>query len=1043
MRYLLQKTVSSEEKMMFMRNRFLALFWAMAMLAFAIPSAAAPIKVKGSVTDEKGEPMMGAIIVAKANTKAQPRATVTADDKGRFVIDCETSDILVAYFLGYDDAVVPVESKGIIDIVMQPSSDTVLDEIVVVGYGSERKSDLTGSVANVNMGDIRSAAVTSIDQAMQGRIAGADIMSTSGDPDATTSIRIRGTRSITASNDPLIIVDGVMDAVSDLNDINPADIESISVLKDASSTAIYGARGSNGVILITTKEASPSSSVSITAKFTGGVSMLPEKLDLMNAAQFANYRNEYAQLSSTVKPDFTTESPVSQGTVGDPYGWGEGTDWIGEITRVAPYNAQQISGSCTVGSSKHYASFSHYDNRGIIKNSGVRNMVARVNSSVDLFKWLRVGTKISYTYRDTDNNLATIGGTNLWHSAIYLSPLMAPDAITNPLNTTGSKVTLPTREIAENTNNTIRSMLNLVGYADAKVTKRIKFHTQVSFYRFDRNKYQYYPSTLPSRMDGLGGKAAREYYTENKFNWDNTLTWNRTFAKKHSLKAMVGSAYYSMTSDYFSLSGQGYMNDDVKWNNMNAVQDKNTYSASTSKLDKQTLSFFARLNYDYKKRYYLTMTARGDGASNFAANNKWGFFPSAALRWNIHNEKFLKGVSKVDELSLKLSYGRTGNDAISAYRSLAAMTSTTGGYLFEGSQPVAYYPSRLASPDLRWEKTDLVNLALTGAFFNNRLNVTAEAYYAYTSDLLLNVQVATQTGYSSRLTNIGATSNKGIELSIESRNIVKRNFVWSTAFTISHNTQRVEDIGNENYITAYAAPTTDYLMYGYVKGYPLNALWGFQYAGVWHNAEEIERNKTTHAVASRNGTTTLGYPVYVDRNHDGVLDNQDLTYLGNADPVVYGGLQNTFRFGKLSLGVYFVYSLGGKIFNYSELYMSGSRSTNQYAYMVNAWHPIKNPDSNYPRAGIMDGDVHSTRQLHDASYLRLKTVNISYVLNLRKKIIRDITFSISGENLFLWKYYNGFDPDVSTSSDGSTIRRMDLGAYPRARTIMASIQLRY
>jgi hypothetical protein len=336
-----------------------------------------------------------------------------------------------------------------------------------------------------------------------------------------------------------------------------------------------------------------------------------------------------------------------------------------------------------------------------------------------------------------------------------------------------------------------------------------------------------------------------------------------------------------------------------------------------------------------------------------------------------------------------------------------------------------------------------VNLAVTGAFFNNRLNITAEAYYAYTSDLLLNVQVADQTGYSTRLANIGATSNKGLELSIESRNIVTRGFIWSTAFTISHNTQRVEDIGSENYIIAYKAPTTEYMMYGYVKGYPLNALWGFQYAGVWHNKEEIERNKLTHAVASNNGNTALGYPVYVDRNHDGVLDNQDMTYLGNADPVVYGGFQNNFRIGKFNLGVYFVYSLGGKIFNYSELYMAGSRSTNQYAYMVNAWHPVKNPDSNLPRAGIIDGDVHSTRMLHDASYLRLKTVSLSYMWNVKKKFIRDITFSISGENLYLWKHYNGFDPDVSTSSDGSTLRRMDLGAYPRARTIMASIQLRY
>ena len=1008
-----------------------------------LPSFASPVTVRGHVVDESGEVMAGAFVMAKPSPDGAVRATVSTDSNGVFAIECEPTDILIAIFMGYDNEVVQIPPTGEIQIVMHPSAASVLNEAVVVGYGSVARSDLTGSVANVNMGDIRNAAVTSIDQALQGRVAGADILSTSGDPDATTSIRIRGTRSINASNDPLIVVDGVLDAVSDLNDINPSDIASISILKDASSTAIYGARGANGVILITTKEASEGGSISVTAKFTGGVSMLPSKLDIMDATQFSNYLNEEAQLSG-VYPNVTTETPLSEARIKDPLSKGKGTDWIEEICRVAPYHGEQLSASGSISTVKYYASFNHYDNRGIIKNSGVRNMVARFNASADVLKWLNVGAKINYTYRITDENLAQIGGTNIYHSAVYLSPLIAPDAITNPLSTSGAKITMPTYQVSENTRKTLRSMFTVVGTAEAKINKELKFRTQASFFRFDRNKFQYDPSTLPTRMDGLGGKAGRQYYSENKFNWDNTLTWNHKFGKKHSLTAMAGSAYYSYINTGLSLTGQGYLVDEVMWKDMDAVQDKNTYVAGSGDMDRHSLSFFTRLNYDYNKRYYLTVTARGDGASNFAANKKWGFFPSAAFRWNIHNEAFLHNAVWIDELSLKLSYGRSGNDAISTYRSLPAMTSVTTGYLFSGTQPVAYYPSRLASPDLSWEKTDLLNAAVTGAFFNNRLNITAEAYYARTSDLLLDVQVANQTGYSSRLANIGVTTNKGLELSIESRNIVTSGFVWTSAFSISHNVQRVEDIGGENYIIAYAAPSSGYMMYGYVKGFPLNALWGFQSAGVWHNQEEIERNKTTHSVATIGGSTQLGYPIYVDQNHDGVLDSEDLTYLGNADPYIYGGLQNTFRIGKFTLGAYLVYSLGGKIYNFAELYMSGSRRANQYTYMVNAWHPEKNPQSNLPRAGILnDGDVHSTRQLHDASYLRLKTLSISYAWNIRKKYLRDITFTVSGENLFLLKAYNGFDPDVSTSSEGSTIRRMDLGAYPKARTIMASIQFRY
>ena len=253
----------------------------------------------------------------------------------------------------------------------------------------------------------------------------------------------------------------------------------------------------------------------------------------------------------------------------------------------------------------------------------------------------------------------------------------------------------------------------------------------------------------------------------------------------------------------------------------------------------------------------------------------------------------------------------------------------------------------------------------------------------------------------------------------------------------------VGDIGTEDYVIARKAPETDYMMYGYVKGYPLNSLWGFKYAGVWKSPEEIERNKITKSRAAMNNKV-LGYPTYVDKNHDGTLDADDLCYLGNADPVLYGGLQNTFRLGKFSLGVFFAYSLGGKIFNYAELYMSGSRRTNQYRYMLNAWHPEKNPDSDLPAAGVLDGaDLHSDRQVHDASYLRLKNVNLGYTLNVRSKVLKEVKFAVSGENLYLWKHYNGFDPDVSSESDKGTIRRMDLGAYPKPRTIMFSVQLKY
>ena len=301
------------------------------------------------------------------------------------------------------------------------------------------------------------------------------------------------------------------------------------------------------------------------------------------------------------------------------------------------------------------------------------------------------------------------------------------------------------------------------------------------------------------------------------------------------------------------------------------------------------------------------------------------------------------------------------------------------------------------------------------------------------------------------MTNIGATSNKGLELSIESQNIVKPNFQWSTSFTISHNTQRVEDIGSEEFISAYNSPgNSSFMMYGYKKGYPLNSLWGFQYAGPWQNLEQLERNVYTQSYVSstlaseESLASLLGHPKYVDQNKDGVLSEKDLVYLGNSDPILYGGLNNVFHWKRFKFSFYFIYSLGGKIYNYSEMFMGGGYSTNQYRYMLDCWHPVRNPNSMHPKAGIGYNLMPSDRQVHDASYLRLKTVSLSYTQPFKKgKTFKDISFTLTGDNLALWTEYNGFDPDVSTSKDNSTLRRVDMGAYPKSRMVVFSVQLRY
>lgn len=1017
---------------------------AVALLAL-IPAFAQTRKVSGVVRDENGAAMPGAIVVVKSGgPDGTVSASATTDASGRYTVECTDADYISVNFMGYDEAVYPVKGKRTLDVNLVPDSSMVLDEVVVIGYGAVKKADLTGSVTSVKMGEIRNEPVLSIDQALQGRVAGMEITSTDGEPGSDSVIRIRGSRSLSAaSNDPLIVVDGVTDAVSSLNDINPADIEAISVLKDASATAIYGSRGANGVIIITTKGSSDSSdsaqNFSLTFKGNGGVSVLPRNLDLMDAEQYGIFRNEYYQHIGT-SASMNMNTPLSGLSVKTPFTMGEGTDWIGDVVRVAPYQNYNLSMNGFNGRQKFYASLSYSDEQGIIQKSGKQNFTGTLNVSNKVFNWLTLGAYLRYQYRLQDNFLTQIGGGGINYAAQYLSPLITPSDSYNPLDNSAVHIANAVVRLNENTDHTDRSMLNISLNAQARIAAPLKYKTKFSYYFFDRQRYQYYPSTLPSRTDAMGGSASRENYGEQSLYFEQTLEYSKEFGRHH-VDATAGQTFKHLTTHRFSLSGDGYIVDAVKWNNMGSVTNKESYGASTEKEIRDKLSFFGRINYNYRKRYYLTLTGRLDGASNFAANHKWGFFPSGAFKWVIIKEPWFDKVEWLDDLSLKMSLGQSGNDVNKAYRSLARLGSSSGGYPFGGHYSQEYWQSRIASPNLTWETTTAGNIALDMSMLNNRLNLTFEAYKSITTDLLLTVKTPQHTGYDDKYENIGRTSSQGVEFSMSSRNIVKRNFSWSTSFTVSHNTSMVDDLGPESEVAIRQAPTqVAYTTVGYRVGYPVNSFWGFQYAGVWHNQEEIDRNKITHSFANDQSSTKLGYPIYIDQNHDGSLDSRDIVFLGSPDPIVFGGLQNTFRFKRLSLGVYFTYSIGGKVLNYSEFYMAGSRRTNQYAYMVNAWHPIANPESNLPRAGIFDASaLPSSFLIHDSSYLRLKTLSLSYNFNIKSRVIRELEVSVAGENLYLWTNYNGFDPDVSSGGTNG----YDNSWYPKPRRFVFSIQMKY
>ncbi|WP_291911520.1 TonB-dependent receptor [Chitinophaga sp. CB10] len=1004
--------------------------------------------VKGKVTDEDGNPLPGATVAVAGASRG-----VQTNEKGEFTIEAGAKATLMVTYIGFDRKLIPLADVTQPLHIRLSATNQKMNEVVVIGYGAVAKKDLTGAVSTVRTADLEGIPAPRVDQMLQGRIAGAEIVSADGEPGSGTSIRIRGTRSISASNEPLFIVDGLMDGITSLNELNPSDIASINVLKDASSTAIYGSRGSNGVIIITTKSgANRMGKTNFNFRADLGRSELPRFLDLMNATEFAQLQNDRYYFASTANQT----KPLEEYPYPDPLSLGEGTNWTDVITRKAPYQNYTLSANGGDKGTQYYFSLNYNNNQGIILNSGMQRYQARLNLDRTISKYVKAGIRFNYSQLARKLNNVDVGTSTLWYrSTIFLAPTIAPykpDGSYNDWNTqwyTGTLFDSPLANAELKKNNSLEKSLSSMAYLEITPVKNVLIRSTVSYTDYSKDDDQFFPSTLPSRANAnTGAYAYKRAYGENNLLNENTITYKKSWNRVHNFDAMYGFTMQQKKFVNLSASGNGYFIDDIETNDLAALPSKETINIGSLLENLGRMSHLARINYNYRSKYYLTVTGRADGASNFASNNKWAYFPSAAFKWNVLNENFMKRFRDIDELGIRLSAGVSGNDAIARYQSMARMASTSGGYLFDGGQPVAYYPQRIENEGLTWERTSSLNAGLDLSLYKRRVDITLDVYSSKTSDLLLTVQLPTHTGFNTRLANIGKTSNKGIELSINTENIRSKNFSWSSTLTFAHNKQMVEDIGGLDRVSVYDNPYgSQYMMYGYVKGEPLNALWGMQYAGVWKSQAEIDQDKKDKKYAS--ASTAFYQPGrqrYIDQNHDGLLDNNDLVYLGNADPDLYGGIQNTFRIRKLQVSFYFNYSIGGKIYNPTELFMgTGTYLSNQYRYMVNAWHPVRNPTSDYPRADSKD-DIPNDRFVHDASFLRFKNFTIAYPFDLSRvtnKKLQSLSLSVGGNNMALWKHYNGYDPEVSTQSSGSTIRRMDNGAYPSSRTFTFGAELKF
>lgn len=1008
-----------------------------AVLLSGLSLQAQNITVSGVVKDTDGAPLAGAGVLDKSN----PKNGAVADENGKYTITVSPKTILEFSFLSYKTRMESVKGRSEINVVLEQDK-VQLETAIAIGYGVSKKSDLTGAVAVVDMEELQDTPVNSVAEALQGRIAGADIVSGTGEPGSGTSIQIRGARSISAGNEPLIVVDGVLDAVSSLDDINPADIVNISVLKDVSSTAIYGSRGANGVILVTTDQKTlKDSKYRITFKSATGISHLADRLDVMDATEYATWQNMVvaARSGNTAKPPFP-----------DPSAMGKGTDWISELSQTGIYDSQYLQINGNSGNTRWYAGAGFNYNRGIVIGQDYKRYSLRSSFDTRLGKAVKVGMRFNLVYFDVNRTGAALTGTSTT-AAVYLSPLLDTQSRWNKYSfedTQGTVFNNPYLLANNITNRADKWNTNIAPWIEIDCMKDLKLKSTFSFTRQDDRTFTYSPSYLPVAFARKqGGTATRSVYEEQKFLSETTLSYSHSFNKTHKLEAMVGFTAGMNIRDNSYVGGNGYVNDDVTFYNMVGTYNNINLNSTSYRKEKTSMSVLGRLNYNYKRRYYLTFTARADGASNFSKFRKWGFFPAAAFRWSLSNEKWFRKTMWLNDLSLRMSAGRSGNDAISSYMSMATITASKGSWLFGDKYLLATMPEHLANSNLTWETTDSYNIGLNFAAFKSRVKLEVDAYWSETSNLLLSVRNSQVTGYNSYFTNMGSTRNLGVELTLNTRNVKLRNFEWNTAITLSHNTQIVTDSGaGDEVVPVFMNPrnSTQYL-YGYRKGYPVNALWGYQRAGIWHSQDEVERNKFTHAyvstIADGSNGSNVGRTRFVDVNGDGLLDQNDVVYLGSADPVIYGGIQNDFTFwGKLSVNLYFAYSVGGKIYNLSELWMGSSAlSWNKYRYMLNAWDPVSNPDSDIAVPNWDDTNA-SDFQVHDASFFRLKTLTVTYKIPISKwsKFFKGFNVGVTGENLFLVKNYNGFDPDVTSASG---IRRLDNGSFPRPRTYTFNFQL--
>ncbi|QNL52555.1 TonB-dependent receptor [Olivibacter sp. SDN3] len=992
--------------------------------------------LQGVVKDAKtGEVLTGATVSIQGTTH---KASTDEQGSFQFVTGQQFPYTLIINYIGYEPLELVVD-KSPVTILLEPNLNQ-LEDVVVVGYGTQKRADLTGSVSSIGAEAIQESPAASFDQAIRGRASGVQVTSTSNQPGGATSIRIRGSNSVNTGSEPLYVIDGfpvyndnegssagatVGPATNALSLINPEDIVSMEVLKDASASAIYGSRGANGVILITTKQGQAGRNKFQFNSYYAS-QRVRKKLDLLDATEFAQLVND-----ANGNDIYSPEEIAS---------FGAGTDWQDEIFQTAPMQNYQLGASGGDEKTKYALSLNYFNQQGIIVNSGFKRYAARFNLERKATDKLTFGLHLTSSRSDANQALsATSGGEGtigVVQSALAFSPILPVYQANGSYvleNDRGIPMGNPVATARELTNQTrsYRTLGNL--FAEYEIIEGLRFKTSIGADVLNNKENYYAPRTTLAgySVQGLGRVGTLSSYSILN---ENTLSYQRRFGE-HQMDVLAGFTAQKFERELVLASASGFVNDLLGPDNLGAGS---LINAPTTNINNWSLlSWIGRANYSYRDKLLLTLTGRIDGSSKFGVNSRYGFFPSGALAYKLSEEDFIKNLNTFSELKIRTSYGRTGNQEIDSYQSLARLGSMS--YVIGDNVVRGFSPDNIANPDLKWESTAQFDVGLDAGFLDGRINVTADLYYKKTKDMLLWVNVPWSSGFSSALQNIGSMENRGLELALQA-NIIDRTFKWSANANIAFNQNKVTDLG----------PISEILtgeINGYLKlndpivirpGQALNSFYGYVSQGIFQLGDDIENSPQPNAAP--------GDRKYADSNGDGILDARDRTFLGSAQPKHFGGMTHHFSYKNLDLGLFFNWVYGNKILNSTRTELDlPTGQKNSAARVVDRWTP-ENPSNTIPRADLSRAFLFSDAQLEDGSYLRLGTATLGYTFGkdlFSNTSIEQLRIYVSALNLWTWTNYTGYDPEVNQSGQDNILRGIDSDAYPSTKSWLFGLTLNF